>query len=291
MAALAAHEERLLSRSGAIAAIHAEAVVDARAEVSSLIDRYDTARDADPAGFAADAAKLQQRVLAGYAQRVDGRFSPEVVAEWRALVAALPPGPHRDLLATAGVPGAAGVLNAAEPVPDAAPAARSLDEALAEYADKCTCGFATTRVVPRRTCYTCAMSITAEWVAEERRLLDRLPALASPIDEVFDALLDTIADLRNHPEEGLGSREMIARKRHAREIARLNKEHSDQKRLLDLAQWTELAELAVHDFRPASLHDAKRWKRWGLGTARMSAIALPGCAEVSERMKERARVR
>lgn len=289
MAALAAHEEGLLARSGAIATIHAQAVADARAEVAALIDRYDVAGRADAARFESEAEQLQRRVLAAYTLRVDGRFSPEEFARWTTLVSALPPGPHRDLLTTAGAPGAASILNAAEPVPDQPPIANSLEEALAANADICACGYATTRIVPRRLCYVCAMSISAEWVAEERRLLDRLPALASAVDAVFEVVLDKIADLRNAPEEGLGSREMSVRKRHAREIARLNKIHRDDKLSLDLTRWTELAELAALDIRPVSRQDAKRWKRWGLGTARMSAISLAGSPEVSERMKERAR--
>lgn len=211
-------------------------------------------------------------------------------------------GAHRDalrlsasdsLLREVDAPGAASLLDALEAVPDSGDASgdqATLDQALAAVVDRCTCGYASTRNLPKRTCYVCAQAVTATWDAEERRVLLRLPALREGVDGVLDALVDRLAEIKLDPAAEWSVVEHEQRKARRR-LTRLNR--SARAEIFDemLMNWRELAATASHDSRPIARSVAKGAKRSGLGTAHLSVIALPGNALVKARATQRARTR
>ncbi|MGM1017074.1 MAG: hypothetical protein ACQEW8_06000 [Actinomycetota bacterium] len=281
---LAAEEQALLAGNLALAAIHADAVRTGRAAILAVIDAHEDTNPPDSERFDREVHELQRRSIVDYARRVHGLLPAPEIEQWRERIERLPAAPRNDLLREVGVPGAGLLLDAVEPVPDETPPAVSLDDALARRADRCTCGYAVTRAVPRGLCLVCAMSVLDAWAVEERRLLDRVPALALELEQVFDGVLDRLADLRNAPMDGFSDLSAGIRRRASRQVARINRAHRDAKAQQDAVRWEELASLAVLDPRPFAQRDAKRWERAGWGTARMSAIALDGNDEVKARM-------
>ncbi|WP_102194578.1 hypothetical protein [Microbacterium aurantiacum] len=288
---LVADEEAFLARNPEIGEIHADAVRAGRESVLALIDAHGALGASDERRFNREVEELQRRSLVDYARRVHGLLAETEVAPWRAEVDRLSSNPRNDLLRQVGVPGAVLLLDAMEPVPDPGPVTGSFDEALAAIADRCTCGYARERVVPRTLCIVCSMAISEAWQVEERRLLDRLPDMAAELDQIIDAVIDRHADLWNAPQEGFSDLAAGIRRKALRRVARVNKAHRDAKAHQDPARWDELAALAVRDARPVVQGEAKRWRRSGWGTARMSAIALRDNAEVKARMAQKARIR
>ena len=288
---LVADEEALLAHNPAVAEIHADAMRVGRESVLALIDAHDALRVSDEQRFNREVEELQRRSLVDYARRVHGLLAESEVASWQTKADSLSVNPRNDLLRRLGVPGAVLLLDAMEPVPDLELVTGSFDEALAAIADRCGCGYATSRVVPRELCYVCATCISGAWRDEERRLLDRVPDLASELDLIFETLLDEVSDQWNARHENTWYIVAGIRRRAARKIARANKASREQLEQFDLSRWQELAALALRVPWPLVRSETKRWKHCGLGKARLSAIALEGNLEVQARMKERARTR
>lgn len=290
---LVADEEALLARNPAVAEIHADAMRVGRESILALIDAHDALRVSDGQRFNREVDELQRRSLVDYARRIHGLLTESEVAPWQATVDRLPAAARNDLLREVGVPGAVLLLDAMEPVPDPEPVPMkgSFGEALAAIADRCGCGYATSRVAPRELCYVCATCISGAWRQEERRLLDRVPDLASALDLIFDTLLDEVSDQWNARHENTWYIVAGIRRKAARKIARANKASREQLEQFDMSRWQEFAALALRVPWPLVRSETKRWKRCGLGQARLSAIALEGNLEVKARMEERARTR
>lgn len=229
-------EEQLLERYPELAALHAAAIRAGAREVTAVIDRFDAIGETDSEAFVAQVSVVQRAAVEAYAASVRGLLPESEVARWIAARDTMRLSTYDALLSDVRAPGVASLLYGLEAVPvDAVTCGdqATLDQMLAAVEDKCTCGYASSRVVPKRTCYFCAHAITEAWAAEERRLL-------------VDGMLAT---------------------------------------------WRELATHAAHDYRPIARSIAKRWKRTGLGTARLSTLTLPGNPEVKARMTERAQTR
>lgn len=289
---LEADEVALLARNEAVATIHEDAVRVGRASIAEVMGVHESMRRSDVERFNREVHALQRRSLVDYALRVRGLLAEDDAGPWRQKVERRPAGARNDLLREVGVPGALLLLDAMEPVPDEPAQASSLEEALARVADRCTCGYAKTRAVPRRLCLVCAMSVNDAWLFEEQRLLERSPQLARELDAIFDPLLDRIADMRNSPMEGFSDLAASLRRKASGRIAKANRAHREVKAQGDDKSWQELAILAALDPRPFPAGDAKRWKRTGWGSARLSAVSLgEGNPEVKARMTKRAQTR
>lgn len=138
--------------------------------------------------------------------------------------------------------------------------------------------------------------VRRDLIGIEEQLLERypelaaVPALREELNPLFKALVERLVWIALNPEAEWSLVEHAGRKA-ARGVARLNRAARGQ--FVDgmLATWRELATEATHDYRPIARSAAKRWKRTGLGAARLSTLALPGNREVTERMTERAQTR
>ncbi|MDF2563074.1 MAG: hypothetical protein K0R99_4520 [Microbacterium sp.] len=286
-------EEQLLERYPELAAHHAVARRAGAQEITAVIGRFDAAGETDAEAFVGQVSLVQRTALEGYAASVRGLLPDDEVARWITVRDALELSAYDALLGDVDAPGAALLLDALEAVPgdevtygDQA----TLDQMLAATAARCECGYASSRVVPKRTCYFCAHAITEAWNAEERRLLSRLPALREELDQLFKALADRLAWIALNPEAEWSLVEHASRKA-ARGVARLNRAARGEIVEGTLASWLDLATDASHDYRPLVRSVAKRGKRTGLGAARLSTLALPGNPEVQARMKKRAQTR
>lgn len=153
-------------------------------------------------------------------------------------------------------PGALGVLNAMEGVPDPTPTPAGPTAAFAAVADRCNCGYATTGVLPRKkTCMVCTTTV--------------LEARHGGVPEFqFDA-------------------ENRERSRFGRRLRRANKAQRTAIALLDTARWDELAEAAARGAMTAPRHDARRALKWGLGSARLCALARLDNSEIDDWAKKR----
>lgn len=286
-------EEQLLERYPELAARHAVARRAGAQGITAVIGRLDAAGETDAGTFVAQVSLVQRAAVEGYAASVRGLLPEGEVARWTAARDALKLNTYDALLTEVDAPGAASLLDGLEAVSEDEATyggQATLDQMLAAVEDKCTCGYASSRVVPKRTCYFCAHAITEAWNTEERRLLSGLPALREELNRLFEALVERLAWIALDPEAEWSLVEHAGRKA-ARGVARLNRAARGQ--VVDgmLATWRELATEATHDYRPIARSAAKRWKRTGLGAARLSTLALPGNPEVKERIKKRAQQR
>ncbi|MGW9158923.1 MULTISPECIES: hypothetical protein [unclassified Microbacterium] len=286
-------ETQLFERYPALADRHANAVHAGAAKIRGLIERTDAVRGMDADAFTEHVASIQRTALAGYAASVRGILPGEEVERWISARDALKLTAYDALLGEVDAPGAASLLDALEAVNDAGTASgdqTTLDQALDAVVDRCSCGYASTRNLPKRTCYVCAQAVTAAWNAEERRVLLRLPAVRQEVDRLLDELVDRLAEIKLNPAAEWSVVEHAQRKARRR-LARLNRAARNE--IFDemLTTWRELAVAASHDSRPIARSVAKGAKRSGLGTARLSAVALPGNAVVEERAKKRAQTR
>lgn len=287
-------EEQLMEQHPALADCHAAAARAGTDRIRDLIERRDTAGDTDAEAFAQHLGSIQRSALAGYAASVRGILPADDLARWISARGALKLSDYDALLGEVDAPGAASLLDSLEAVPEAETTfgdLATLDQMLAAIVDKCTCGYARTRVLPKQTCYHCAEAITAAWMAEEGRVLTRVPELRRELDGLFDLLVDRLAQLELKRDGDTWSLIEHERRKARRQLARLNR--AARTEIFDgmLTTWRELAVAASHDHRPVARSLAKGWKRSGLGTARLSTLTLQGNPEVKERMKKRAQTR
>lgn len=287
-------EQQLMAQYPALADRHLAAARAGADRIRDLIERRDAVGDADAAAFAQHVVSIQRSAVAGYAASVRGILQAEDVARWISVRDALKLSAYDALLGEVDAPGAASLLDALEAVPEAgAPVGElaTLDQMLAAIDDKCTCGYARTGVLPKQTCYVCAEAVTAAWMAEEDRILPGVPELHRELDELFDLLVDRLAQLELTRDGDTWALIEHERRKAQRQLARLNR--SARKEIFDgmLTTWRELAAAASHDHRPIARSLAKGWKRSGLGTARLSTLTLQGNPEVKARMKKKAQQR
>lgn len=212
-------------------------------------------------------------------------FAPAVVERWASRLGPLPlDGPY-GMVAQAGAPGGVLLADALEPTPDSPTTDGSLDAELASRVRACLCGFAATRVVPGELCGACSVSVLEAWLAEERRLW-RLAPQHPELDRIIGVALDKIAWLRSDPTDGIAGVERAAVRRAGRRIGRMNRATNAQGGMPDVTLWESLAALATLDCRPITRSVAKRWRRRGLGAARLTAAIQVGSVEVAERMEQ-----
>jgi hypothetical protein len=287
-------EQQLIAQYPALADRHAEAARAGTEKIRALIERRDTTGDNDAEAFAAHVASIQRTALAGYAVSVRGLLPVDDVARWVHARDALKLSAYDALLGDVDAPGAASLLDALEAVPEGGTTSAdqaTLDQLLAAIVDRCECGYARTRVLPKQTCYVCAEAVTAAWTAEEHRVLSRLPGLRQELDALFDQLVDRLAQLEIKRDGDTWSLVESEHRQARRRLTRLNRAARQEVFEGMLTTWRELAAAASHDHRPVARSIAKGWKRSGLGTARLSALTLPGNDEVKARMKKRAQTR
>ncbi|AZS39340.1 MULTISPECIES: hypothetical protein [Microbacterium] len=287
-------EQQLMAQYPALADRHTAAARAGAERIRDLIERRDAVGDADAEAFAQHLGSIQRSAVAGYAASVRGIVQADDVARWISVRDALKLSAYDALLGEVDAPGAASLLDALEAVPEAGATVgelATLDQMLAAIDDKCTCGYARTGVLPKQTCYVCAEAITAAWMAEEDRILPRVPELHRELDELFDVLVDRLAQLELTRDGDTWALFEHERRKAQRQLARLNR--SARKEIFDgmLTTWRELAAAASHDHRPIARSLAKGWKRSGLGTARLSTLTLQGNPEVKARMKKIAQQR
>lgn len=286
-------EEQLFAQYPALVERHAEAARAGAEKVRALVERRDAAGDTDAEAFAEHVALVQRTALAGYAVSVRGLVPVDDVTRWIRARDALKLSSYDAPLSEVDAPGAASLLDALEAVPQETvfDDQATLDQMLAAIADRCECGYARTRTLAKKTCYFCAEAVTAAWTAEERRVLTRLPGLRPEVDGLIDALVDRLAQLEIKRDGDTWSLIESELRRARRGLARLNR--AARQEIFDemLTSWRALASVAVRDHRPAARSVAKGWKRSGLGTARLSAVAVPGNDEVKARITQRAQMR
>lgn len=282
-------EEQLLERYPELAAHHAVAKRAGVQEITAVVGRFDAAGELDAEAFVAQVSSAQRAALEGYAASVRGVLPVEELERWITARGALKLSAYDALLGEVDAPGAASLLDALEAVSDDEAASgdqATLDQMLAAIADRCTCGYAQTRVLPKQTCPFCAEAVAAAWRAEEGRVLARVPELQREVDGLLDSVVERMAELelaRDGDTWALVERE---RGKARRRLARLNR--AARKEIFDgmLTTWRELAAAASCDGRPVARSLARGSKRSGLGTARLSAVAQHGSAEVKARMRE-----
>lgn len=279
-----AREEQLLRAHPIVSPALDEEITAGRAEIDHAITRFDVAGDHDPRAEQV-LASVRERVLIRYATRVSAEFTAEEVRTWRATVALV--GDALAAIATeVGVPGALRLAYALEGVP-AEPGLRgSLDEMLARAQGACTCGYAQTRQPPKRLCPACSDVILIAWGAQERRLLGAIPEWMRAVDARIDEAVEELARLSLRPEEGLSDTLRIVRHRAGRALGQIAKAHRAQAAGLDLTGWDGFAGLIARSVYVEPAGDARRHRRWGLGTARLAALGLAGSPEVAAKMTE-----
>lgn len=287
-------EQQLMAQHPALADRHTAATRAGVDRIRDLIERRDAVGDTDAETFAQHVGSIQRSALAGYAASVRGILQADDVARWVSARDALKLSAYDALLGEVDAPGAASLLDALDAVPEVGTTVgdlATLDQMLAAIEDKCTCGYARTRLLPKQTCYVCAEAVTTAWMAEEGRVLTRVPELRRELDELFDRLVNRLAQLELTRDGDTWALIEHERRKAQRELARQNR--SARKAIFDamLTTWRELAAAASHDHRPIARSLAKGWKRSGLGTARLSTLTLQGNPEVRARMKKRAQQR
>lgn len=280
-------EHALIARHPILAERHAEAARAGRERIDALIARQDSGhRGSD--FFERDIVTVQRAALRDYALRVRGLLPAADVAEWVRVRDSLRLSPRDTVFAEIDAPGAASLLDALEAVPSE-PSSLSddttLEQQLAGVADRCKCGFANSQTVQKGLCLLCAYAVIAAWKAEEERVLTRLPALRDELEMMFDALVERFAQIELDPDGDMWSVAEHERKKAGSRLARSNR--AAQRDLVDgmLATWQQLAAVAAHDPRPIARSVIKKWKRSGLGTARLTSIVVPGNAEVKKRIR------
>lgn len=278
-------EEILLQRNPRAAAVHEAIAAPGRAAAIALNERFnDPTDDLTFEQFETELEAIVTRSLDTYVREAGGLFSAEDLALWTAKTAQVPGG-WAGRAAAVGVPGALLLIEAIEDAESEENSTFiSLDNTLANGAEYCQCGYAASRIAPKKLCRLCSGAVLNEWKAEEDRLLASSPAVRSDLQVVFDELLDELARIFLAPGDGSASIPACRRVGNAG-IARVNETHAAQLALLDRARWQELSELNRHDHVMAVTAHRKHWSRWGLGSARLATLAESSAPEVHARMR------
>lgn len=278
-------EELLLQRNPRAAAVHQAIAAPGRAAVIALNERYDPADEMALDRLETELEAILKRSLDTYAREASGLFSAEDIELWTAKVTRVS-GSYVGRAAAVGVPGALLLIEAIEEAEaEENTTFVSLDNTLANGVEYCQCGFASSRIVPEQLCRLCSGAVLNEWKAEEDRLLTNSPKVRSDLQAVFDELLDELATI--HLAPGDGSAAIPARRRAGdAHITRVNETYAAEIALLDLVRWRELSELnRLSQIAAVSAH-RKYWSRWGLGSARVSTLAVKSAPEIQARMRK-----
>lgn len=161
---------------------------------------------------------------------------------------------------------------------DPAPA----ENRIAAAAGRCVCGYAKTRVVPKRLCQPCATAVATAWEAEEQRLLQGASGLHAETVRILDEARSAIAKARAIGTDDAYSTEEALLFKARRALARANRRHRDEVSRLDLARWRELAALTACASMPTMAGEARRARR-RLGMAQLSRLALRGRPDAAPR--------
>lgn len=138
----------------------------------------------------------------------------------------------------------------------------------------CTCGYASTGVVPSRLCFECGDRVLAQWVTQERDLLNRMPAYATAVAELMKATaLTQERALRARTNEPAADAALV-RRNAGKQLARLRRAHKADAAGIDLTRWDELAQLMAHDPRETMRKEAKLQRKRGLGAAALTALTV-----------------
>ena len=280
-------EELLLGRNPRAAAAYAAAAEAGRAAIIALYERYDEATDdATLERVDTELESIIARTLAEYGRTASGLFSAEDLALWTAKIS-LVSGSYVARAAAIGVPGALLLLDSMEDAEldaDGDGAFVSLDDTLANGAEYCQCGYASTRAVPAELCFLCSEAVLGEWKAEERRLLARAPGADADLAVVLDELLSELANLYLNGVDKATVASTIRKAGNAG-ITRVNEARASEIALLDRARWDELAGLNGLSGIEAIRAHRKHVVRWGLGSARATSLALRNEPDLEKRMR------
>ena len=280
-------EELLFDQNPRAAAVYAATADAGRSAIIALYERYGEATDdATLARVDTELEAIIARTLAEYGRGASGLFGPEDLALWTSKIR-LVSGSYVGRAAAVGVPGALLLLDSLEDAElegDGEGAFVSLDDTLANGAEYCQCGYASTRVVPEKFCFLCSGALLNEWKAEEDRLLARAPGVDADLTVVIDELLDTLATL--HLDSGESSAVASAiRKAGDTGVTRVNEARASEIAALDRARWDELAGLNGLGSVEVIRTHRKHWARWGLGAARVTSLAIRSSPELEERVR------
>ncbi|MCS5724052.1 hypothetical protein N1029_18820 [Herbiconiux sp. CPCC 203406] len=278
-------EELLLERNPRAAAVHQGILETGRAAVIAVNERYDdTAGESALERLDTELDAILKRSLDQYARDAKGLFKADDLELWTAKITRVS-GSYVGRAAAVGVPGALLLLEGIEEAEANDPYAFvSLDDTLANGAEYCPCGYASSRAVPDRLCRLCSGAVLNEWKAEEDRLLAGSPKVDADLQRVFDEVLDELAEAHLSPS---GTAAALSVRRRAGEgaITRVNEARADEIALLDLARWRELSELnRLSQVEVVRAH-GKYWSRWGLGSARLTTLAQESTPELQARMR------
>jgi len=280
-------EELLLERNPAAAEVYNAIAGRARTAIVDLMKRQGDATDEATLDRAdAEMETITSRAIAEYAQKARALFSAQDLELWTSKITRVS-GNYVARAAAVGVPGALLLIDSfeeAELGDDAETGFVSLDDTLANGAEYCQCGYASTRAVPQQFCFLCSEALLNEWKAEESRLLAKVPALDADLTVVFDGLLDELANAYLAPGDDAGT---VRSRRKAGDagIARVNEARAAELAQLDTSRWHELAQLNGSSGIAVVRADGKYWSRWGLGSARLSGLALRSAPEIEQRMR------
>lgn len=279
-------EELLLQRNSGAAAVHEAVAARGRAAVIALNARYDD--ESDETALEQLDIELEAvigRSLDEYVEEASGLFSAEELALWTAKITRVS-GSYVGRAAAVGIPGALLLLDALEEAEAGEPSSFiSLDDTLGNGAKYCRCGYASSRTVPERFCPLCSGAVLNEWRAEEDRLLKSAPGVGADLEVVFDGLLEELAGIHLAPG-GVAASTSACRRAGDRGITRVNETRAAEIALLDLARWRELCELSALGQTMAVTAHSKYWSRWGLGSARISTLAVVSAPELQARMRK-----
>lgn len=280
-------EELILERNPRANAVYQETAETARATIIELTNRFgDSTDESTQDRYTAELDAITTRSLAEYARKAAGLFSAEELELWTSKIRKVS-GNYVGRAAAVGVPGALLLMEALEEAElgdEAGHRFVSLDDTLANGAEYCQCGYATTREIPKKFCFLCSEALLNEWRAEEDRLLARAPDVSAALDAVFDGLLTELAEIYLAPGDSSGT-VRVRRKAGESGLARVNEERASSIAALDVSRWDELATLNESSGIEVVSADGRHWARWGLGSARATGLALRSSPEIEKRMR------
>jgi hypothetical protein len=278
-------EELLLGRNPRAAAVHQAILETGRAAVIAVNERYDdTVGEEALDRLDAELEAILKRSLDQYAREAEGLFKANDLELWTAKITRVP-GSYVGRAAAVGVPGALLLLEGIEEAEaDDHYAFVSLDDTLANGAEYCQCGYASSRAAPDRLCFLCSGAVLNEWRAEEDRLLAGSHKVDADLQRVFDEVLDELAEAHLSPS-GAAAAPSVRRRAGEGAITRVNEARADEIALLHLARWQELSDLNRLSQVEVVRAYGKHWSRWGLGSARLTTLAQESAPELQARMR------
>lgn len=136
----------------------------------------------------------------------------------------------------------------------------------------CDCGYLATGTLPARLCFDCGDRALADWSAEEKSLLGRLPGYASDVAEILrDAAKNQADAIRKRSNEPFADATW-ERNKAARRLSKARRAHRRELDGVSLDGWNAAAALLGRDPREHFRKESKRFAKRGLGAAQLTAL-------------------